>query len=60
MPKNKKISLENFSVMLKGVGNDLKLSIDDIIDEIIALRKDVEKLKNEKKRKTNQMPDKTY
>ena len=35
----------NSKVFLEGVGNDLKIAVDDVIGVILTIQKDVEKLK---------------
>lgn len=35
----------DFETFIKGIGNDFKTSIDDLIGIILTLKKDVEKLK---------------
>jgi hypothetical protein len=37
---------KDFNTFINGVGNDLKIAIDDIIEAIIDIHKDVEELKN--------------
>lgn len=38
----------DFSTIIESIGNDLKISIDDLIHQIKLLREDVEKLKQQK------------
>ena len=39
---------KDFKTLINAVGNDLKISIDDLTGIIIDIKDDVEKLKNEK------------
>lgn len=43
--KEKFMTGVNFKTFVNGVGNDLKISIDDVIGSIITIHEDVEKLK---------------
>ena len=38
----------DFSTIIDSIGNDLKISIDDLINQIKSLKEDLEKLKQQK------------
>lgn len=42
---DKTLSRRDFSAFINGVGNDLKIAIDDVIDSINYIHEDVQKLK---------------
>jgi hypothetical protein len=39
------MSDKDFQILINGVGNDLKIAIDDLINIIMNIQEDVEKLK---------------
>ena len=39
---------KNFKTLINAIGNDLKISIDDLTGIIIDIKDDIEKLKNKK------------
>ena len=38
----------DFSTIIDSIGNDLKIAIDDLINQIKSLKEDIEKLKQQK------------
>lgn len=48
IPQMKGFNIMDFSTIIEAIGNDLKISIDDLIHQIKVLREDVEKLTQQK------------